>query len=186
MKLYTTGEVAKICKVAVRTVCKWTDHGDLKSFRIPGSQHRRIPHDALIKFLKMKDYPTDGLVGVDGVEMLLVSKDANLADNFRNLNSKSTELNVQIAVNSFDAAICIGDGGIDFIVIDFTIDPHLNIELYKILTSGGRTRKIGLIALVAKSETLPLNLDKFIEVFEKPFDPELLGLRILRHAGVAI
>ena len=52
MEVYTTGQVAKICKVAPRTVSKWFDSGRLKGYRIPGSQDRRIPREYLIKFLK--------------------------------------------------------------------------------------------------------------------------------------
>src|SRR5947207_1217774 len=42
-KVFTTGQVAKICKVAPRTVSKWFDSGRLRGYRIPGSQDRRIP-----------------------------------------------------------------------------------------------------------------------------------------------
>ena len=36
MKVFTTGQVAKICKVAPRTVSKWFDSGRLK--RLPDSR----------------------------------------------------------------------------------------------------------------------------------------------------
>ena len=49
--VFTTAEVAKICKVAPRTVSKWFDSGRLKGYRIPGSQDRRIPRQRLISFL---------------------------------------------------------------------------------------------------------------------------------------
>ena len=39
-KVFTTGQVAKICKVAPRTVSKWFDSGRLRGYRIPGSQDR--------------------------------------------------------------------------------------------------------------------------------------------------
>src|SRR5512140_1444860 len=45
----TTGEVAKICNVAPRTVSKWFDSGSLKGYKIPGSKDRRIPVAQLIK-----------------------------------------------------------------------------------------------------------------------------------------
>lgn len=35
--VYTTGEVARICQVAPRTVSKWFDTGRLKGYRIAGS-----------------------------------------------------------------------------------------------------------------------------------------------------
>ena len=34
-----------------RTVTKWFDSGRLKGYRIPGSKDRRVPADALVRFL---------------------------------------------------------------------------------------------------------------------------------------
>src|SRR5260370_42004624 len=56
-KVFTTGQVAKICKVAPRTVSKWFDSGRLRGYRIPGSQDRRIPREHLIRFLKEHGMP---------------------------------------------------------------------------------------------------------------------------------
>lgn len=55
LKLFTTGDVAELCKVAPRTVSKWFDSGRLRGFRIPGSLDRRIPREHLIRFLKEND-----------------------------------------------------------------------------------------------------------------------------------
>jgi excisionase family DNA binding protein len=57
----TTGDVAKICNVAPRTVSKWFDTGQLKGYRIPGSKDRRIPLSELIRFMKAHNMPTAGL-----------------------------------------------------------------------------------------------------------------------------
>ena len=61
MKVLTTGQVAKICSVAPRTVSKWFDSGQLKGYRIPGSQDRRIPAEYLRKFLKDNNMPEQAL-----------------------------------------------------------------------------------------------------------------------------
>ena len=50
-EVFTTGDVAKICQVAPRTVSKWFDSGKLGGYRIPGSNDRRIPRDRLLAFL---------------------------------------------------------------------------------------------------------------------------------------
>lgn len=55
--IFTVGEVARICKVAPRTVNKWFDSGRLRGYRIPGSQDRRIPREHLIRFLKEHGMP---------------------------------------------------------------------------------------------------------------------------------
>ena len=57
----TTGQVARICHVAARTVTKWFDTGKLRGYRIPGSRDRRIPMDQLVAFMKENDMPMDAL-----------------------------------------------------------------------------------------------------------------------------
>lgn len=59
--IFTTGEVAKICKVAPRVVSKWFDSGRLRGYRIPGSQDRRIPKEYLIRFMKEYGMPLGDL-----------------------------------------------------------------------------------------------------------------------------
>lgn len=59
--ILTTGEVAKICNVAPRTVSKWFDSGQLRGYRIPGSKDRRIPMASLVRFMKAHNIPMDGL-----------------------------------------------------------------------------------------------------------------------------
>jgi excisionase family DNA binding protein len=56
-QVFTTGQVARVCKVAPRTVVKWFDSGRLRGYRIPGSQDRRIPRDDLIRFLNEHGMP---------------------------------------------------------------------------------------------------------------------------------
>lgn len=50
-RVYTTGQISKICKVAPRTVSKWFDSGKLEGYIIPESKSRRIPHRCLVQFL---------------------------------------------------------------------------------------------------------------------------------------
>lgn len=59
----TTGDVARICHVAPRTVSKWVDSGKLRGYRIPGSRDRRIPVDHLISFMRAHGIPTENLDG---------------------------------------------------------------------------------------------------------------------------
>ena len=57
----TTGEVARICSVAPRTVSKWFDAGQLRGYRIPGSKDRRIPVEHLLRFMRAHGMPLNGL-----------------------------------------------------------------------------------------------------------------------------
>src|ERR687892_2558463 len=59
--VFTTGEAAKVCKVSQQTIIRCFDNGQLKGFRVPGSRFRRIPREALYKFMKDNGIPTEAL-----------------------------------------------------------------------------------------------------------------------------
>jgi excisionase family DNA binding protein len=61
MKVYTTGQVARICHVAPRTVSAWFDSGRLLGYRLPGSRDRRIPEGRLREFMSGHGMPMDEL-----------------------------------------------------------------------------------------------------------------------------
>lgn len=52
MKIYSTGQVARLLNVANRTVAKWIDRGILKGYRLPGSGDRRVSEPDLVDFVK--------------------------------------------------------------------------------------------------------------------------------------
>jgi excisionase family DNA binding protein len=58
----TTGEVAKLFRVAPRTVAKWFDAGRLKGYRIPGSQDRRVPWSNVLTFARENALPLDEML----------------------------------------------------------------------------------------------------------------------------
>lgn len=56
---YTTGEIAEILGLNINTVIKWFDSGMLKGFRLPGSNERRVPFEALKDFMRTYNLPLD-------------------------------------------------------------------------------------------------------------------------------
>lgn len=61
-KTFTTGEVARLCKVSQQTIIRCFDAGRLGGFRVPGSRFRRIPRAELIRFMHENGIPTSGTV----------------------------------------------------------------------------------------------------------------------------
>lgn len=55
-QVYTTLDVAKVCRVSLRTVIRWVDEGRLSSFRTPGG-HRRVKEEDLVRFLESYGIP---------------------------------------------------------------------------------------------------------------------------------
>ena len=56
-KVYTSGQVGKICNVSPRTVSKWIDNDRLKGYELPYSHDRRVVHDDLITFMRDHGLP---------------------------------------------------------------------------------------------------------------------------------
>ena len=77
--VFTTGEAAKICKVSQQTIIRCFDNGQLKGFRVPGSKFRRIPREALYKFMKDNGIPTDALESGKR-KVLLVDDDVEIVE----------------------------------------------------------------------------------------------------------
>ena len=53
----STGQVAKFCNVAPRSVSKWFDSGLLKGYILPASKDRRVPLIELESFMRLHNIP---------------------------------------------------------------------------------------------------------------------------------
>lgn len=100
----TTGEVAKICNVAPRTVSKWFDSGQLKGYRIPGSKDRRIPLNNLLQFMKDHGIPMDGIMS-GRTRVLVVDDEQDITDALRRVLTEQANYEVRIAHTGFEAGI---------------------------------------------------------------------------------
>lgn len=100
----TTGEVARICNVASRTVSKWFDSGQLHGYRIPGSKDRRIPVSSLIKFMKSHGIPLDGLMS-GNTRVLIVDADDDITATLRKILLEQTSYEVRTASTAFEAGL---------------------------------------------------------------------------------
>ncbi len=116
-RVFTTGEIAKICKVAPRTVSKWFDSGRLQGYRIPGSQDRRIPHRHLIQFLKENGMPLDGLEE-DRLRMLVVGNGhmTNLAK--RLADCVGEEMSIERCETLFQAGLRLANEQIQVVLVE--------------------------------------------------------------------
>ncbi|MFT4593838.1 MAG: excisionase family DNA binding protein [Phycisphaerales bacterium] len=103
-EVLTTGEVAKICNVAARTVSKWFDTGQIKGYRIPGSKDRRIPVQSLMNFMQEHGIPFDGLMS-GNTRVLIVDKDTEICKTLERVFSDQTEFVVQSCSNPFTAGV---------------------------------------------------------------------------------
>ncbi len=97
----TTGDVARICNVAPRTVSKWFDSGQLKGYRIPGSKDRRIPVNELVRFMKVNNMPTS-MLPVGSIRVLIADSNNGTASALADALRTKADYEVQIARNNFE------------------------------------------------------------------------------------
>ena len=100
----TTGEVAKICNVAPRTVSKWFDTGALHGYRIPGSKDRRIPLNQLIRFMKHHGMPLNGLM-TGSARVLIVDDEQDIVEVLEKILEDEAKYEVEVARSGFAAGI---------------------------------------------------------------------------------
>jgi excisionase family DNA binding protein len=179
-KVFTTGQVAKICKVAPRTVSKWFDSGRLRGYRIPGSQDRRIPREQLIKFLKEHGMPLGELEEEEWHKVLVIGAEKIFIDRIKEMLPEDEDYKYEIANSGFEAGIQAESFHPDTIIIDLALGRSEAIQITANLRRNPAYEATLIIGLASEDEAAPEKLSEhgFSEAFKKPFDIALLAERI--------
>lgn len=179
-KVFTTGQVAKICKVAPRTVSKWFDSGRLRGYRIPGSQDRRIPRENLIRFLKEHGMPLGELEEEGWHKILVIGADKMFTDKIKNLLPEDDDYKYEVANSGFEAGIQAESFHPDTIIIDLAMGRSEGLQIVQNLRRNPAYAETLIVGLALEDEASPDSLKNFgfNEIFKKPFDVALLGKRI--------
>jgi excisionase family DNA binding protein len=176
--IFTTGQVAKICKVAPRTVSKWFDSGRLRGYRIPGSQDRRIPREHLIRFLKEHGMPLGELEDEAVGKILVVGADQLIRANLRETLSPES-FKLEYANSGFEAGIQAESVHPDCVVVDFMMGRNESILIAQNLRKNTEYTDVVLIGLLSDEDSASgFDRSVFNETFRKPFDVALLAERI--------
>jgi excisionase family DNA binding protein len=181
--IFTTGQVAKICKVAPRTVSKWFDSGRLRGYRIPGSQDRRIPREHLIRFLKEHGMPLGELEDEAMGKLLLVGLDSAVRAGLQEVVS-ADEFKIELAASGFEAGIQAESLHPDCVVIDFSMSRNEALMIAQNLKKNADYADTVLIGLISDEDSASgFDRTLFNETFRKPFDSALLAERIRTLVG---
>jgi excisionase family DNA binding protein len=178
----TTGDVAKICNVAPRTVSKWFDSGQLKGYRIPGSKDRRIPVNELIRFMKMHNMPTSSLP-VGKIRVLIVDSNPKASSDMAEMLKEKADYDVQTVHGTFEAGITAQKftphailinllaEGIAAMDICKTIRQDEDLQTMKVIALANRLSESESTALLQKGfdgfVTDPVDIDEIIRTIEE-------------------
>ena len=128
----TTGEVAKICNVAPRTVSKWFDSGSLHGYRIPGSKDRRIPLNQLIRFMKHHGMPLNGLM-TGCTRILIVDDEHDIVEVLEKILEDEAKYEVEVARGGFAAGVTA-----EAPEVAKQVKKNADLQLTKVIAMSGK------------------------------------------------
>ena len=149
----TTGDVAKICHVAPRTVSKWFDNGQLRGYRIPGSKDRRIPVSELIRFMKVHNMPTSELA-VGKIRVLISDSNVKTASALADVLRNKAEYEVQIVQSNFETGSAIQKFTPHVLLISLMAEGIDAAAICRGIRENEELRTIKIIALVNQLHVL--------------------------------
>jgi excisionase family DNA binding protein len=174
--VFTTGEAAKICKVSQQTIIRCFDNGQLKGFRVPGSRFRRIPREALYKFMKDNGIPTDALESGKR-KVLVVDDDFELVQLITRVLEEDGRFEVRIAGNGFDAGMMVKEYRPDIIVLDVMLPDINGKEVCHRVRSDSNLEDVRILCIsgmIEEDKVHELRLSGADDFLHKPFDIEEL------------
>jgi excisionase family DNA binding protein len=184
--VYTTGEVAQICKVSQQTVIRCFDGGRLKGFRVPGSRFRRIPRESLIQFMKENSIPLDQLES-GKKRVLIVDDDEAIVEMFVELLERDGRFEVRTARSGYDAGLVTRDFRPDVMILDFKLpDVNGNIVCQTVKSNPEfEHMRIIIISGVADPDEVQMLLNAGADEFiKKPFQIDQVINRISEMVGL--
>src|SRR5437868_5002441 len=174
--VFTTGEAAKICKVSQQTIIRCFDNGQLKGFRVPGSRFRRIPREALYRFMKDNGIPTDALESGKR-KVLLVDDDTELVELMTKVLDEDGRFEVRVAGNGFDAGMMVKEYRPDLIVLDVMLPDINGKEVCHRVRSDPSLEDVRILCIsgmIEEDKVQELRLSGADDFLHKPFDIEEL------------
>lgn len=142
----TTGQVAKLCSVAPRTVSKWFDSGQLRGYRIPGSRDRRIPLSQLISFMRANGMPLNGLDN-GKTRVLVLDDDAQVIGAFCDALASQGEFEVARAKSAFEAGMVAEGIKPQVLIVDVSLPDVRPENLCRDLRANDSLQPLKLIAI---------------------------------------
>jgi len=180
--VYTTGEVADICKVSQQTVIRCFDSGRLKGFRVPGSKFRRIPRASLLEFMKSNNIPLDNLE-TGKKRVMVVDDDEAILEMMTDLLERDGRFEVKVARGGYEAGMLTQEFQPDVIVLDYKLPDINGNEVCRTIRSHPSLSetKIIMISGVADPDEVEMLREAGIDDFlRKPFQIDELIARILQ------
>jgi two-component system response regulator VicR len=185
-RVYTTVDLAKVCKVSLRTVIRWVDEGKLTSFRTPGG-HRRVREEDLLKFLDRYQIPFSIKPSTETRRILVVEERRLLEGLLKQILRRSSDMHeIFVARDLYESAVKIGLLRPDLVLVGAVSRGQQIVSFCRSLRAIPEAKDTKIVVLgsrladVKREELLSLGVQA---VIEKPYTIEDLRPHLLRMLG---
>lgn len=184
----TTGDVARLCRVTIRTVIKWFEQGRLQGYRLPGSGDRRFPRAAVERFLAESEIPVEWLEQEDGGgprRVLIVDDDGAVREMLSRFLGRIPGLQVETAGSGWEAGLKTASLRPHLLLLDYRLgDTTGDKVLATIRNHEGLSFQPAIVIMSAylTEEEVRRILEQGADAYlPKPFDLDALRLTVLQH-----
>jgi excisionase family DNA binding protein len=170
-KVFTSGEVAQICGVSPDTVSRWFDLGQIEGYRLGPGGDRRIPYDALRKFMLSHGIPLERLEQNEK-RILVVDDDPYYLDIIPAALSRSEDYKIFVASTGFDAGALVAEQNPHLVILDIQLsdmDGRMVCERVKSRPETKGTRILAISGYIDDEEADSLQDYGFDDYMKKPF-----------------
>lgn len=179
-RVFTSGEVARICGVSADTVSRWFDLGHIQGYRLGPGGDRRIPFDNLRTFMISHGIPLERLTEEER-SILIVDDDPYYLDIISAVLSKLGDHKIILASTGFDAGAQVVDHNPYLIILDIHLsdmDGRMVCERVKSRPETRTSRILAISGYIEDDEVDSLKRYGFDGYLKKPFSVEVLGERV--------
>ncbi len=189
-EVLTTGDVARACRVTIRTVIKWYERGRLEGYRLPGSRDRRFTRDAVQRFMRESGLPFDLLDEpvVVSRRVLVVDDDGGVRTMVCRFLQTLGVLEVESAASGWEAGLKMASFKPRVLLLDFRLGDTTGDRVLATIrgTEGIEQPAIVIMsAHLSEEEGAALRAAGADAVIAKPFDLDALRDVIYRHVGLS-
>ena len=187
MKTLSTGEIAKLCDVNLRTVIRWIERGALKGFKLPGRGNNRVRVEDFLAFLVEHEIPIPAELQEDSRKVLVVDDEPAIARALQRVLRKHG-LVAEVAADGFQAGTKLMKDRPILVTLDLSMP---GLSGYDVLSLVRETPEIASTKILVISALGGEALQKAIDlgadaILNKPFDNHELVEVINKLVGAPV
>ncbi len=179
-KVYTSGDVAKICGVSPDTVSRWFDMGHIEGYRLGPGGDRRIPHHGLREFMIKHGIPLDRLDAAPQC-ILVVDDEPHYLAVIPAALARLDGFEIITASTGFDAGALVVERDPRVMILDINLtdmDGRKVCAKVKSRPETQHTRVLAISGVISDAEFAQLRNHGFDDYLKKPFRMDDLVERV--------